>query len=159
MGMAEELEKLHQLHRDGAMTDAEFEAAKASLLRRNQGFDEKVGHAVRQMVPDENSWGMFIHLSQFCGYLLPFAGLIVPIVIWQVKKNESVVIDEHGRNVVNWIISAFIYGVVCALLCLVLIGFLLGAILAILCIVFPIIGAIKANQGEVWPYPGAIRFF
>ena len=31
--------------------------------------------------------------------------------------------------------------------------------LGLLCLIFPIIGAIKANDGEVWPYPLSIRFF
>ena len=44
-------------------------------------------------------------------------------------------------------------------LALIVIGFLLLGVLAILGIVFPIIGGIKASNGEVWPYPLSIKFF
>lgn len=80
-------------------------------------------------------------------------------MLWQVKKNESSVIDLHGRIVVNWIITESILAIVFAMLCFVLIGIPLLAVLAIVGIVFPIIGAVKANNGELWPYPLAIRFF
>ncbi len=32
LSVAEQLEKLHQLHRDGALSDAEYESQKAKLL-------------------------------------------------------------------------------------------------------------------------------
>ena len=85
--------------------------------------------------------------------------MIVPIVLWQVKKNESPAIDQHGRIVVNWIISEFIYGIVFGLLCLILIGIPFVIALAVVGIVFPIMGAVRANDGRVWPYPLSIPFF
>jgi len=42
---------------------------------------------------------------------------------------------------------------------LILVGFILIWVLGLLALIFPIIGAIKANDGEVWPYPLSIRFF
>ncbi len=102
---------------------------------------------------------LFLHLSQFLGYVIPVAGLVVPVIIWQVKKNELPLIDEHGKNVANWIISSLIYWVISFVLMFVLIGIPMMIVLGILAIVFPIIGAIKGNNGEVWKYPGAIPFF
>ena len=102
---------------------------------------------------------MILHLSQYAGWVIPVAGLIVPILIWQLKKNELPGLDEHGKNVTNWILSEFIYGFVCGLLCMVLIGFPLLAVLALMGLIFPAIGGIKANSGEVWKYPLAIPFF
>ena len=86
------------------------------------------------------------------------AGIIVPIVLWLMKKNDSEVIDEHGCNVVNWMISAFIYALVFGLLSVLLIGIPLLIILCIVAIIFPIVGAVKANDGEVWRYPFTITF-
>jgi len=102
---------------------------------------------------------MFIHLSQFCGYLIPLAGLITPIILWQIKKNDSEIIDKHGRIVANWIITELIYGIVFGLLCFIIIGIPLVFALVVVSIVFPIIGGIKAYKGEVWPYPLSIKFF
>jgi len=45
------------------------------------------------------------------------------------------------------------------MLFVVLIGIPLLIALAILAIVFPIVAAIKANNGQVWKYPLSIPFF
>jgi len=105
----------------------------------------------------ERNWGMMLHLSVFACYVLPLAGLIAPIVIWQIKKDEFPSIDVHGKNVMNFLISMFIYGVVAVLLTFVIIGIPLLALLGIVGIVFPIIGGIKANNGEIWKYPGMLQ--
>lgn len=109
-----------------------------------------------------NQWAMFVHLSQLANCIAPSAGIIAPIVLWQIKKDEFPVIDQHGKMVTNWLISAFIYGVASVLLCFTIIGMLVGIpalfLLGIAGVVFPIIGGIKANNGEFWPYPLTIQF-
>jgi uncharacterized Tic20 family protein len=85
--------------------------------------------------------------------------MVVPIVLWQVKKNESEIIDQHGKNVTNWILSELIYGIVFFILCFLLIGIPLLIALGAVGIIFPIIGAVKAYNGEVWSYPLTIKFF
>jgi uncharacterized Tic20 family protein len=103
-------------------------------------------------------WALFLHLSQLAGYIIPFAGWIVPIVIWQTKKEEMPELNAHGRIVVNWILSQLIYGTISVLLIFVLIGIPMIAALMLLGIIFPIIGGIKASDGIVWDYPLTIRF-
>jgi uncharacterized Tic20 family protein len=60
--------------------------------------------------------------------------------------------------IVNWLISCLIYGAVSLVLCLVLIGFLGFIALFVMGVAFPIIGGIKANNGELWEYPLTIKF-
>ena len=103
-------------------------------------------------------WAMVLHFSILAGFAIPIAGLVAPIVIWQLKKNEFPEIDAHGKVVVNWILSAIIYAAVSALLCFALIGFPLLIVLGVLCIIFPIVAGIKANDGELWKYPLSIQF-
>ena len=67
-------------------------------------------------------------------------------------------LDAHGKMVANWMISAAIYVFVSFILMLVLVGFLTLFAVAIMGIVFPIIGAVKANNGELWEYPLTIKF-
>lgn len=157
MGIAEEIEKLNSLRKNGVIAEHEYEEAKASLLAKNRSAGQRFKQSIDGFA-DTNMWGMFIHLSQFCGYLIPLAGLIVPILLWQIKKNDDDIIDQHGRIVVNWIITEFILGLIFALLCFVLIGFPLLFALAAVAVIFPIIGGIKANNGEVWRYPCSINF-
>jgi uncharacterized Tic20 family protein len=104
-------------------------------------------------------WAMFLHLSIFAGFVVPVAGLVAPIVLWQVKKDELPGIDVHGKNVANWILSKIIYAVISLILVLAIIGIPLLIALGVISIIFPIIGAIKANNGEVWKYPLSIPFF
>lgn len=116
-------------------------------------------HELTAYERDARMWGMLLHLSVLAGFVIPIAGWVAPIIIWQVKKDELPEIDEHGKIVVNWMISGLIYGFLCFLLIFVLIGIPLMIMLGILCTVYPIIGGIKANNGEYWPYPGSLRFF
>ncbi len=107
---------------------------------------------------EQKQMGMFLHLSQLLNLVLPPAGIIAPIVLWQMKKEETPALDAHGKMVTNWLISSVIYFAVSAVLCIVLIGFLGLIALGIMSLVFPIIGAIKANNGELWEYPLTIKF-
>ncbi len=104
-------------------------------------------------------WSTLLHLSLLAGLIIPLGGLVVPVVIYILKKDELPGLEAHWHVVVNWLISALIYFVVCFILFIVVIGVFLMWALGLLCLIFPIIGAIKANDGEVWPYPLSIRFF
>ena len=111
--------------------------------------------------PDEQQarqWAMFLHLSQLAGFIFPLVGLVAPIIIWQTQKAEYPILEAHGKVVINWIISELIYGAICFVLLFVVIGFPMLIVLGILGVVFPIIGGIKANNGELWQYPMTINF-
>jgi hypothetical protein len=108
---------------------------------------------------DTNTWAMILHLSILSGLILPMAGLIVPIVIYVLKKDDLPGLRPHGHVVFNWMISAVIYAIISMILMIVGIGFLLLAALALVSLIFPIIGGVKASEGEVWPYPLSIKFF
>ena len=104
-----------------------------------------------------NTYCMLMHLS-----ILLFGsgfGIAVPIVLWAVNKDQSQVIDQHGKNIFNFLISMFIYLTVSVILIFVIVGILTTIALAVVAIVFPIMAAVKANDGKYWPYPPCIRFF
>lgn len=119
--------------------------------------DEMPG-IVRDSGQEVRTWAMFLHLSQLASYIVPLAGVVAPIVIWQVKKQDLPEIDDHGIVVVNWMISALIYSLVSLALVFVIIGIPLLIALVVLNIVFPIVGGVKANNGELWKYPLSIEF-
>lgn len=103
-------------------------------------------------------WAMFLHFSLLAGLIVPLAGLVTPIIIWQLKKNDLPDLDAHGKVVVNWLISSLIYGAIGVILTIILIGKLVLLALFIVAVVFPIIGGIKANNGELWKYPFSMQF-
>jgi len=92
------------------------------------------------------SFCMLMHISQLAGMIIPMAGLVMPIVMWLTNKEKSEVIDQHGKNIVNWIISTVIYAVGCFILTFVFIGVIGFIALAICSLIFTIMGAIKANK-------------
>ena len=108
---------------------------------------------------DEKQMGLFLHLSGLAFALIFPLGIVLPIVLWQTQKDKMPALDAHGKMVTNWMISATIYGVISLVLMFFLVGFLTGAAVWLMAIIFPIIGAIKANnEGELWEYPLTIRF-
>ena len=101
-------------------------------------------------------WAMFLHFSVICGWLVPLAGVLVPIIIWQLKKDELPGIVPHAHVVLNWIVSTLIYAAICFVLLLVVVGIFGFWALALATLLFSIIGGIKANDGELWEYPGTL---
>jgi uncharacterized Tic20 family protein len=104
---------------------------------------------------------MFCHLAGIAGLLpvMPVIGsIIAPLVIWQIKKDGSEFLDRHGKEAVNFQISILIYALVAGLLCFACIGFVLLPAVYIFDLVFLLIAAIKANNGEHYRYPLTIRF-
>ncbi|GHE89082.1 DUF4870 domain-containing protein [Thalassotalea profundi] len=105
-----------------------------------------------------NTYCMLIHLSQLSSIIIPGLGFILPIVMWATNKDKNDAIDQHGKVTVNWLISLFIYSIVCGILVFILIGAFGFILLAILNFVFAIIAALKANNGQLWVYPLSIKF-
>ena len=108
--------------------------------------------------PDQKQMGLFLHLSQLLNFVVPLAGVAVPIVLWQTQKDKMPALDAHGKMAVNWMISSTIYFVVSLVLSLILIGIPALIAVVVMGIAFPIIGGIKANNGEFWEYPLTIKF-
>lgn len=108
--------------------------------------------------PEQRQMGMFLHLSQLANVILFPVGIVIPIVIWQTQKDKIPALDAHGKMVANWMISLTIYVLVSFILMFVIIGIFTMLAVAIIGIVFPIVGAIKANNGELWQYPMTIKF-
>lgn len=105
-----------------------------------------------------NQFCMLMHLSQLAGFIIPGAGLVLPIVMWATNKDESKIIDMHGKNILNWIISMVIYMAVGVVLSIFLIGIPIIVAVSICSLVFIIIGSVKASEGVVYKYPLAIEF-
>ena len=71
---------------------------------------------------EEKQWALFCHLSGLSGYIIPFGNIIIPLVIWSVKKDESAMIDEHGKEVANFQISFSIWIAIAILFSILIIG-------------------------------------
>ena len=65
---------------------------------------------------EERNWAIACHLSSLVwipltmiGLAIPFTNMIAPALIWSFKKNESELIDIHGKESLNFQISMTIY--------------------------------------------------
>jgi len=109
---------------------------------------------------DERTWAMLCHLSAFAGYVvpIPFANIVGPLVVWLIKKDQYPLVDDQGKESLNFQISMCIWSLLAALLILVVVGLFLLIGLIIFGIVVTIIAAVQANAGVCYRYPLTIRF-
>ncbi len=101
---------------------------------------------------------MFIQLSAFAGYIIPFGSIIVPIILWQVWRNKDPYVDMMGREAVNFQLSMALYYIICFVLFFALIGMVLIFAAMIFHLTFIIIGSVQASRGTDYRYPMIIRF-
>ena len=113
----------------------------------------------KEINKDARMWSMICHLAGLSGILVPAAGNIVaPLVIWQIKKEDSPFVNEQGREAVNFQITVTIYFIISILLCIICVGAFLVAATILFFFVFSLIAAVKANNGYHYRYPLTIRF-
>ena len=106
---------------------------------------------------EDKQWGLFAHLSSLSGLIIPFGNIIGPLIVWQVKKDSLPFAADQGKEALNFNITIAIAAIISGLLTLVLIGFLLLPLVGLAWLIFTIIGAMKANSGEAYRYPFALR--
>ncbi|WP_423128455.1 DUF4870 domain-containing protein [Gaoshiqia sp. Z1-71] len=103
--------------------------------------------------PDERTWGMLCHLSAFAGMLIPFGNIIGPLVVYSIKRKEFDFVDDQGKEAINFQITMSIAMLAALILSLVIIGIFLFIGIALLSLIFTVVAALKANQGEFYRYP------
>ena len=86
-----------------------------------------------------------------------FTVFIGPVVIWLIKRNDSPFIDAHGKEYVNFLISYGVYALISVLLMIVAVGFFTLWAVGVLSLVFTIVAAIKAFQGQEYRIPFVFR--
>jgi len=108
------------------------------------------------IAPDDRALASMTHLSGLSGYIIPFGGVIVPIIIWIVKK-DSPVISAIARQAILLNCIVFALAIVSFVLWLTVIliplMILFALCLSLIAVVLPIVGAVKANGGIYYRYP------
>jgi uncharacterized protein len=106
--------------------------------------------------PEERTLAAITHLSGLSGYIIPFGGVLVPIIIW-IVKSESRVISSIAKQAVLLNLVVFLLAIVGIILLftviLIPVVFVLAVVVGVGAIVLPIVGALKANQGIYYRYP------
>jgi hypothetical protein len=105
---------------------------------------------------EDRTLASLTHLSGLAGYIVPLGGVVVPLVIWWVQR-ESAEIAGIAKQAILLNVLVFLTVLTTAVLMLTIIliplVLLLWAVLGAVAIVLPIVGAVKASQGEYYRYP------
>jgi uncharacterized Tic20 family protein len=108
------------------------------------------------IAPEDRTLAALTHLSGLSGYVIPLGGVLVPIIIWIVKK-DSEVIATIAKQAIILNAVVFLLVAVTAVLWLTIILIPLVVLfwlaLALAALALPIVGAIKANDGQYYRYP------
>lgn len=107
---------------------------------------------------DARLWGMLCHLSALSMYFTAVGGIVGPLVVWLVKRNDFPFVDDQGKESLNFQISMLLYHLVAAIGFLCVIGIPVFICLTIANIVLVIMASIQANNGTYYRYPLTIRF-
>ena len=106
----------------------------------------------------DRNFALAIHLSPFGALLLGpawFLGLCAPLVLWLIRKDQSTFVDDHGREMVNFLISLVVLHII---LLVTVIGVLAWPVLWVVGVVSMVRGANAASHGEYFRYPMTFRF-
>jgi len=111
---------------------------------------------VESIAPEERSLAAMTHLAGLAGYVIPLGGVVVPLIIW-ITKSDSPMISRIAKQALLLNVVIFLLAGAFALLLLTIVliplVFLGWIALGIAAVAFPVIGAIKANDGVYYAYP------
>ena len=107
----------------------------------------------------ENNWAVLAHL----GGLIPvvFLPIIVPLLIWLLKGNESNFVEKQSKEALNFQISLIIYEVVAFCIAFTVIGIPITIVAFVFFwltnLICSIIGAIRTSKKAEYTYPFNLR--
>ena len=105
---------------------------------------------------NERSWAMFAHLSGLAGYIIPFGGAVVPLIVMIAKKDMAIVSAIARQALflnIFAFLSAFVVFVLFLTILLIPVAILLSIVVGISVVALPIFGAMKAADGVYFRYP------
>jgi uncharacterized Tic20 family protein len=83
--------------------------------------------------------------------------LLVLVIDRRLRTKGTITITSRSTSTITKETEMLIYNLMAGVLCLLLVGFVLVAIPHILNVVFVIIAAVKAGEGQMYRYPLTIR--
>ena len=110
----------------------------------------------QSIAPEERSLAAIAHLSGLAGYVIPFGGILVPIIIWIVKSDSPVISSIAKQAILLNVVVFFVFIVLAILFVtvilipLIILGWI---VLGLAAIVLPVVGALKAHDGVYYQYP------
>lgn len=101
---------------------------------------------------EDNKNTSFAALTHFSAM---FAWVLGPLIIYIVSNDQFV--KDNAATALDWQISFTLWIILSIILSFVLIGFIGFILFPLLDIIFIIMAAVKASDGEVWDYPLTLK--
>src|SRR5690348_2962020 len=92
---------------------------------------------------DAQFWAMLCHLSALTMYFTAIGGILGPLVVWLVKRNDYPIVDDQGKESVNFQISMLLYHLIAAIGFLCVVGIPVFICLTVANIVLVIIASVQ----------------
>lgn len=126
------------------------------------------GEVLTQTEPDKDRYAvlkgteillaMWCHLSATAGFIIPFGNVLAPLALWLAKREKYPLVDDQGKESLNFQLSIMLYSLVGFVLIFIVVGFLLLIVIAFFALIQVIIATISASKGNKYRYPLCIRF-
>lgn len=101
---------------------------------------------------DEKLWATLTHVGGI------FFGFIPALIVYLVLKDRGPFIAAHAKSALNFQLTMLIGYVAGIILSFIIIGIFVIMAVGVVVLIFSIIAAMKANQGEFYTYPLSIKF-
>lgn len=101
---------------------------------------------------DEKLWATLVHVGGI------FFGFLPALIGYLVLKDRGPFVRAHTATALNFQLTMLIASIVGGVLTIIVVGFFILFAVWALTIIFSIIAAVKANQGQWYKYPLSIPF-
>ncbi|WP_139417282.1 DUF4870 domain-containing protein [Agromyces laixinhei] len=101
---------------------------------------------------DEKLWATLVHIGGI------FFSFVPALIGYLILKDRGPFVRAHTATALNFQITMAIAYVIGYILIFVLVGVIVLAAVWVVNIIFSIMAAVKANQGQPYTYPLAIKF-
>jgi len=101
---------------------------------------------------DEKLWATLVHIGGI------FFSFIPALIGYLILKDKGPFVREHTATALNFQITMAIAYVVGYILIFIVVGIFVLIAVWVLTIIFSIMAAVKANQGQPYTYPLSIKF-
>ncbi|MBN8855779.1 MAG: hypothetical protein BGO55_22610 [Sphingobacteriales bacterium 50-39] len=89
--------------------------------------------------------------------IVPGIGILGPLVIYLIKKDESPFVRDNALESLNFQLTVIILYIIAWILVFVAIGLFLFWVIAIMNAVLVIVATVRASEGQVYRYPVSLR--
>lgn len=101
---------------------------------------------------EDKTLGILVHLGGL------FTSWVIPLIIYLIKKGDGDTFTvRNAREALNFQITVFIGLMVSFILAFILIGIFIMWAIGLFNLIFCILAAVKASNGEVYRYPLTLR--